>query len=89
MVRKMGKPDLFVTVTCNPKWVEIQRELNGAAATTRPDLLARVFKLKLECILEDILERGVLGKVKVCHSPAIAIFARKCHQHLLIDARSY
>jgi hypothetical protein len=27
MVRAYGKPDLFVTVTCNPKWQEITREL--------------------------------------------------------------
>lgn len=27
IVRKMGKPDLFITMTCNLKWVEITREL--------------------------------------------------------------
>ncbi|GBP21188.1 hypothetical protein EVAR_84311_1 [Eumeta japonica] len=26
-VRNYGTPDLFITVTCNPKWTEIEREL--------------------------------------------------------------
>ena len=26
-VRKHGKPDLFVTFTCNPKWREVQEAL--------------------------------------------------------------
>ncbi|KAH9138691.1 hypothetical protein AeRB84_017005, partial [Aphanomyces euteiches] len=30
IVRKYGRPDLFITVTCNPKWVEIDRELELA-----------------------------------------------------------
>lgn len=64
MVRKLGKPDLFVTVTCNPKWIEIVRECGGRPASTRPDVVARVFKMKLDSILKDITELGVLGKVK-------------------------
>jgi hypothetical protein len=24
IVRVFGKPDLFITITCNPKWPEIQ-----------------------------------------------------------------
>ena len=27
IVRDLGPPDLFVTVTCNPNWIEITREL--------------------------------------------------------------
>lgn len=27
IVRRYGKPDLFVTMTCNPKWKEIQENL--------------------------------------------------------------
>ena len=58
IVAKLGKPDLFITVTCNPKWPEITAELKRSGGTTakRPDLLARVFKLKLNAILDDILK---------------------------------
>jgi hypothetical protein len=27
LVRKFGKPDMFLTMTCNPNWDEIRREL--------------------------------------------------------------
>ncbi|KAK9822437.1 hypothetical protein WJX74_008545 [Apatococcus lobatus] len=46
IVREHGKPDLFVTMTCNPKWPEITHELEpGQQASDRPDLTARVFKI--------------------------------------------
>ncbi len=49
IVRKLGKPDLFITITCNPKWREIQEQLlPGQAALDRPDLVDRVFKLKVD-----------------------------------------
>lgn len=42
-VRKFGKPDLFITMTCNPKWREIVESLRpGENASERPDLVARV-----------------------------------------------
>jgi hypothetical protein len=64
LVRKFGKPDLFVTMTCNPKWEEIVRELlPGQTAQDRPDLVARVFKLKLKELIHEI-EMGVFGKIK-------------------------
>jgi hypothetical protein len=27
LVQRFGKPDIFLTMTCNPKWDEIKREL--------------------------------------------------------------
>ena len=64
IVRKYGKPDLFVTLTCNPKWKEIQENLlPGQQAHERPDLLARVFWLKFKEFI-NLLEAGKLfGKV--------------------------
>ncbi|GBP40792.1 hypothetical protein EVAR_87053_1 [Eumeta japonica] len=32
-VRKFGRPDLFITFTCNPEWPEIKRSLISAKAT--------------------------------------------------------
>ena len=44
IVRSLGKPDLFVSFTCNPMWPEITASLNsGEKANDRPDLSARVF----------------------------------------------
>jgi len=48
IVRHYGKPSLLITFTANPKWVEIQRELlEGQQAKDRPDLVSRVFYLKV------------------------------------------
>uniref|UniRef100_A0A182XQ02 Helitron_like_N domain-containing protein n=1 Tax=Anopheles quadriannulatus TaxID=34691 RepID=A0A182XQ02_ANOQN len=60
------KPDLFITVTCNPKLVELSEALIPRRhAADRPDLTARVFRLKLKSILDD-LSAGVLGLEIVC-----------------------
>ena len=65
IVRKLGKPDLFVTFTCNPKWKEIQEALDpGESYTDRPDLCARVFKLKLNALLKDICLNKVFGDIR-------------------------
>jgi len=65
LVRNFGKPDIFLTFTCNPSWPEITRELPfGQKAHNHPRLCARVFNLKLEELKKDILERHVLGRVK-------------------------
>ena len=47
-----GKPDFFVTFTCNPRWQEITDALlPGQTAENRQDIVARVFKLKLKSLL--------------------------------------
>ncbi|KIH53763.1 hypothetical protein ANCDUO_16097, partial [Ancylostoma duodenale] len=41
-VRTCGRPDLFITFTCNPEWSEIREELlGGQAPSDRHDLIAR------------------------------------------------
>ncbi|KMQ91419.1 hypothetical protein RF55_8718 [Lasius niger] len=46
IVSKFGKPDLFITMTCNPKWREIKENiLPGQQASDRPDICARVFNI--------------------------------------------
>lgn len=63
VVRKKGKPQYFITFTCNPKWPEITALLPPTVtAENRPDLTARVFNLKLKKLLTDLLHRHVLGQ---------------------------
>ncbi|VDP42082.1 unnamed protein product [Heligmosomoides polygyrus] len=51
IVSKYGKPDIFLTFTCNPNWKEIQNNLeHGQCAADRPDLVARVFNLKVKAL---------------------------------------
>ena len=63
IVRKFGRPDLFVTFTINPKWPDIQVELMaGQTAQDRPDLVSRVFQLKLSALHEEI-KNGLFGSL--------------------------
>lgn len=63
IVRHFGAPDLFITMTCNPRWLEVTRELLfGQDPVDRPDLLNRVFMLKLDALLYDLTKRHVLGE---------------------------
>nr|XP_017217380.1 PREDICTED: uncharacterized protein LOC108194955 [Daucus carota subsp. sativus] len=65
LCREYGHPDLFITFTCNPKWVEIQRAVADAGcgdASVRPDLVARVFKMKLDAMMSDLMKKHALGR---------------------------
>ncbi|XP_029348190.1 uncharacterized protein LOC115034847, partial [Acyrthosiphon pisum] len=64
IVRKYGKPDLFITFTCNPRWPEIVDNIPyWLNATDRPDLVARVFHTKLKELMRDITVNKVFGNV--------------------------
>lgn len=64
LVRKHGKPDLFITMTSNPKWPEVTAELlPGQSASDRPGIVERVFKLKLDALKRDLVQNGVFGRV--------------------------
>ena len=63
IVRATSKPTLFLTMTANPNWKQIQEELlTGQAANDRPDLVTRVFAAKLKQAREDLLQHGWFGK---------------------------
>ena len=63
MVRVLGKPDDLITFTANPSWPEILAALRpGQSPHDRPDIVARVFHLKLQALLHDLVAEGVLGK---------------------------
>jgi hypothetical protein len=55
--------DAFVTFTCNPQWLEIKRALLlGQQPQDRPDLVIRVFKIKLKELINDIHKKHILGR---------------------------
>lgn len=64
IVRQYGKPDLFITITTNPSWPEIKEQLlPHQKAQDRPDIVARVFQLKLDELILD-LKKGIFGKLE-------------------------
>jgi hypothetical protein len=85
IVCKFGKPDLFLTFTCNPRLPEIVNNLKpNQQLQDRPDLVARVFKLHLKELLKDITDRHVLG-MPVAHVHVIEFQKRGLpHAHLLL-----
>ncbi|CAF2003345.1 unnamed protein product [Rotaria magnacalcarata] len=85
IVRKCGKPDLFITFTCNPRWKQIEEQLfPGQTPSDRPDLIARVFKLKLKQLIDDIVRNHKFGRT-VTHLFVIEFQKRGLpHCHMLI-----
>ncbi|KAI5406569.1 uncharacterized protein LOC127079922 [Lathyrus oleraceus] len=60
-----GKPDTFLTMTCNPSWSEITSEiLPFQTPQDRPDFLTRICCSKFKKLKDDDINKGVLGKVK-------------------------
>ncbi|GJW89245.1 hypothetical protein Tco_0164585 [Tanacetum coccineum] len=61
-----GYPDLFITFTCNPNWPEISRFTSerGLKSEDRPDIVTRVFKMKLDSLMKDLKDRRMFGRVK-------------------------
>ncbi|XP_042976278.1 uncharacterized protein LOC122307448 [Carya illinoinensis] len=64
LVQRYGKPDIFLTMTCNPNWKEISNELQPHEETqNRPDLIARVFRTKLEDLKYQLFKREIFEKI--------------------------
>ncbi|XP_027090301.1 uncharacterized protein [Coffea arabica] len=70
LAKKYGKPDhdmhgqVFLTMTCNPLWPEIQEHLKyKEKPQDRPDLLARVFRAKFEILRVELVAKKIFGDV--------------------------
>ena len=64
MVREFGKPDLFITFTCNPQWKEITENVpHYQKVENRPDLIDRVFRLKCNELIGEVVENQIFGNV--------------------------
>lgn len=61
-------PDLFITFTCNPRCPKILRVLQNKhlKPEDRLDIVCRVFKIKLDQMINDLKHGKVFGRVKAC-----------------------
>lgn len=58
LVRSFGKPDLFITMTCNPEWKEIKDNLfPGKVAQDHTDLVSRILCAKLLDLKDQIIKK--------------------------------
>jgi hypothetical protein len=91
-------PDAFVTFTYNPQWPEIKRALlPGQQPQDRPDLVTRVFKIKLKELINDIHKKHILGdtiagiyviefqKHGLPHAHILIFFAKDYKPHMVED----
>lgn len=84
-VRKYGRPDLFITFTCNTQWDDIAVHLlPGQKPMDRHDITARVFRQKLKAMMDLIVKLRLFGKVR-CYMYSIEWQKRGLpHAHILI-----
>ncbi|OMO93711.1 DNA helicase PIF1, ATP-dependent [Corchorus olitorius] len=75
-----GFPTLFITFTCNAQWQEIQetlRDIKGQKAKDRPDIVCRVFKIKLKNLIDDLTKSKHFGEAMA--SVLYPTFKQACH----------
>ncbi len=64
LVQRYGKPDIFLTITCNAKWIEIKKELaERELVQDRPDLVSRIFRAKFVDLTKLIKGKNFFGVV--------------------------
>ena len=80
-----GQVDIFMTVTTNPLWPEITRELlPHQMAYDRPDLVAHIFQMKKKAIIDMVHKQGIFGTA-VAYVYTIKFQKRGLsHMHLLL-----
>ncbi|XP_076923639.1 uncharacterized protein LOC143585837 [Bidens hawaiensis] len=64
--RVHGKPQYFITFTCNVKWPEIERYMSrfpSLKSQDCPDIIARVFHIKLRLFLKFIKNQKPFGDI--------------------------
>lgn len=84
-VRQFGRPDLFITFTCNPEWEEIQSNiLHNTKYYDRHDIVARVFNGKVKKMMELLVKKRLYGQV-LAHMYSIEWQKRGLpHVHILL-----
>jgi hypothetical protein len=72
----VGYPDLFITFTCNHKWPELVNFLkkHNLKPEDRPNLVSRLFKIKLDHMIKHIKKGKIFGKVKAGNVSSSLLF---------------
>ncbi|EAW24643.1 uncharacterized protein NFIA_101270 [Aspergillus fischeri NRRL 181] len=70
IARKLGKPSIWLTMTTNPQWSEIQSQLlPGQDVTDIPAVVCRAFRARLG-ILKAFLP-SLSSRSEACHTPTL------------------
>ena len=88
--RRFGKPDLFITMTANPNWDEIQQLIpQNSHWQNHPDIIARVFMLKVAALISDIKTREIFGPISAIVWRVEWQKRGLPHLHLLVILRNH
>lgn len=64
IAKHIGHPDIFITMTCDPKWPDITSALLPVhTPLDRPDLSVRLFRINMRAFLQLLIEEEIIGKV--------------------------
>ena len=67
IVRKYGRLSIFITFTANPKQDEITYKLlPRQTAINRPNLVMRVFRIKVTYLLHDLKQKQIFSQYRSC-----------------------
>ncbi|OMO57296.1 DNA helicase PIF1, ATP-dependent [Corchorus olitorius] len=70
--RAYGYPDLFITFTCNGNWPELKEAMEfllGLRPEDRPDLVTRMFHVKLQSLIDDLMKKSFFGPALAAKLP--------------------
>ena len=85
IVQRLGKPDYFITKTCNPNWKEIKENLfNNDLVIIIPDIIAKVFHGKVKEFLNEVDKKFIFGRC-IAYTYVIEFQKRGLsHMHMLL-----
>ena len=85
IVQRLGKPDYFITITCNPNWKVIKENLfNNDSVINRPDIVAKVFHGKVKEFLNEVDKKSIFGRC-IAYTYVIEFQKRGLsHMHMLL-----
>uniref|UniRef100_A0A0K0FT29 Helitron_like_N domain-containing protein n=1 Tax=Strongyloides venezuelensis TaxID=75913 RepID=A0A0K0FT29_STRVS len=87
--RYYGKPHLFITFTCNPKWFEILELISkNEKVYNRPDIVCRVFVLKLAEMIV-LLKLGIFGDIEYLFYSVEVQKRGLPHTHILLNLKNF
>ena len=82
--REFRKFDLFITITCNPKWDVIKQNIfAGQEPRDRPDIINRVFNEVVRVLIQEI-KNGCFGPLKARLHTIEGQFRCLKHAHILL-----
>jgi hypothetical protein len=88
IVEEYDKPTVFITLTVNTRWPEIQERLfRGQTAFDREDIVCRVFKQRLKAFLFNLRAGKYFGGAKVVYELHVIEYQHRGAPHAHIVAR--